>query len=329
MKYLLFSCFLLIVLLPSALKAQNSDKSDVLLYEAPSEKFRDINLQSHKELPRFGHINHYTRFGPNGKPMRSDMSTMNKLKTISLGYRNYYNLLTFKYMSDLYEDMDKERLTAVSDRNKTEKNANSYAAQQHLMKIVRSLYTDDRYKNGFQGSNTFETLRNYKTFINEEFSDIQKWSSALFKEGTKVGYLVSILNLGSYDFDKSGYWIIISFNTIADGTTSTRIAFDPKTAYGEDLLNKMKAISKRTPLEVFLPLDPANAEKLVESNTRRLYLVKKIALTYANVQTAGNRTVLNLNYHLKSPILDIYEDEGLTIKIASLSMEDLTFKNQN
>jgi len=311
--------------------SQEVDDSDLIVYQAPSSKFHNINLQTHKGLPRFGALrNIYLKKNSLGKyPKKLDFSTKEENRKIHLNYQNYFKMVAFKYLSDIYKDIDRERLTKMSEIIGKQKN--SYDAQQYLSSLLRTLCVEEKCKNGLNGKNEFERLRNYKTFVNENLDDLRKWSNTFFKNDNVISYHVSSLGLGVYDFDKNGYWTHLNLNinigNYNKGTIST--IFEPKANYENDLLNKT-IVNRRNqiqPLQIFLAMSPEKAEKLQLNNIKSLYLVKKINLTYKEI-VSGYRTGLTLTYHHESPILEIYEDMALIKKLGTLSLNKLIIKEQ-
>jgi hypothetical protein len=316
--------------------SQKVDDSDLIMYKAPSPKYRDIVLQSHKGLPRFGILNNYIKPVKNStnvhlkkySHLRQDPATREKNKKIQLGYQNYFNMVSLHYLSNTFNDLDRERLTKTPSDNSTLKQQNSYAAQRYLAQLSRSICVEERCKNGFSGTNEFERLRNYKTFVNDNLDDLKKWSRTFFTNNNVVGYYVSRLGLGSqsYDFDKNGYWVFLSLNVNTTNNRSTYTFFEPKTHYENDLMNKSGSSPKRMrALQIFLPISLEKAEKFQLNNIRNLYLVKKIKMTYKEV-VSGYKTLLKLTYHHESPLLEIYEDMALTKKIGTLSLDNLILK---
>ena len=332
-------CYLTIIILvffTTISYGQEIDESDLIVYPASSKKFHDLVLQSHKGLPRFGSLNNYTIPVKNNKgykkkysSIRQNPATREKNKKIQLGYQNYFKMVTFKYLSDLYKDIDRERLTKMPSTETTEKQKNSYTAQQYLRNLL-TLCVEEKCKNSLNGNNEFERLRNYKTFVSENLDDLRKWSNTFFKNNNVVGYHVSSLGLGSqsYDFDKNGYWVFLNLNINAANNRTTYTSFEPKNQYENKLMNQSGLHpNKMRALQVFLPMSPENAEKFQLNNMRNLYLVKKIKLTYKEINS-GFRTRLTLNYHHESPQMEIYEDIALTKKIGTLSLDNLILKKQ-
>ncbi len=316
--------------------SQEVDESDLIVYKAPSSKYHDIVLQSHKGLPRFGSLNNYLIPVKNKNGYKKKYSSIRqdpareKNKKIQLGYQNYLKMITFKYLSDIYKDIDRERLTKMPPTSTIGKQKNSYEAQQYLRNLL-TLCIEEKCKNGLNGKNEFERLRNYKNFVSENLDDLRKWSNTFFTNNSVIGYHVSGLGLGSYDFDKNGYWVRLNLNVNIGNSRRVSVStiFKPNANYESDLLNKT-IVDRRNqiqPLQIFLAMSPEKAEKLQLNKVRSLFLVKKIKLTYKEI-VSGYRTRLTLTYHHESPVLEIYEDKALTKKLGTLSLNKLIIKEQ-
>lgn len=311
------------------LYSQEVNDSDLIVYQASSSKFHDIVLQSHKGLPRFGLLNNYrknTNTPSRHKFERQDPATREKNKKIQLGYHNYFKMVTYKYLSDIYKDIDRERLTKTPSSNITKKQKNSRTAQSNLALLSRSICAEEKCKNGFSGANEFERLRNYKTFVSENLDELRKWSNTFFKNNTTIGYHVSRLGLSNYDFDENGYWIQLNLNINVADNRITFTSFEPKIDYENRLINKLGSQPNPIkPFQVFLSMSPEKAEKFQLNNIRNFYLVKKIKMTYKETKNKYNST-LKLVYHHESPLIEIYEDMALTKKIGTLSLDNLILK---
>lgn len=318
---------------------QEVDESDLIVYPSPSKKFHDIVLQSHNGLPRFGSLNNYTIPNPikntsgykkKYSSIRQDPATREKNRKIQLGYQNYLKMVAFKYLSDTYKDIDRERLTKMPATGTTGKQKNSYDAQ-HYLRSLLTLCVEEKCKNGLNGKNEFERLRNYKNFVNENLDDLRKWSTTFFTNNSVIGYDVSHLGLGTYDFDKNGYWTNLSLSVNVGYSREPRVStiFEPKAKYEIDLVNKafVNRRNQISPLQIFLALSPEKAEKLQLNHIKNLYLVKKVKISYKEV-VSGYKTGLTLTYHHESPVMEIYEDKALTKKIGTLSLDNLIIKKQ-
>ncbi|WP_339918422.1 hypothetical protein [Yeosuana marina] len=311
---------------------QDVENGNLIVHQSPSPKFHNISLQSYKGLPRFGTLNSYIKKNNLGVyPRRQDPATLEKYRKVSLSYQNYFKMVTFKYLSDIYMDIDRDRLTKMPPTGTIGKQKNSYDAQKYLRSLL-TLCVEEKCKNGLNGKNEFERLRNYKTFVSENLDDLKKWSYMFYTNNSVIGYYVSDLGLDSYDFDKNGYWANLNLNVnIVSSGSGGRVStiFEPKADYERDLMNKINIDLRNQihPLQIFLAMSPEKAEKLQLNKVRGLYLVKKVKLTYKEV-VSGYSTLLTLTYHYESPILEIYEDMALTKKIGTLSLEELILKKQ-
>lgn len=58
-----------------------------------------------------------------------------------------------------------------------------------------------------------------------------------------------------------------------------------------------------------------------------LYLVSKVKVVFKKIdETNPTFPSLSYNYHFESPLLEVYEDAGLTQKTGEILMDNLSFK---
>ena len=330
-KYYCYLSIFISIFFTSVSYTQNIDSNNAIEFTSPSPKFHNISLQNYKGLPRFGSLDNYRKKNNLGiYPKRQDPATRAKYRIVSLSYQNYFKMVAFKYLSDIYKDIDRERLTKMPETNTKGKQKNSYDAQRYLRSLL-TLCVEEKCKNGLNGKNEFERLRNYKNFVSENLDDLKKWSTTFFTNNSVIGYHVSTIHLGPYDFDKNGYWAGLNFNLTIGNSREPTIStiFEPKTDYENNLLNKTTVNPQRqiAQLKIFLAISPEKAEKLQLNKVRSLYLVKKVKLNYKEV-VSGYKTRLTLTYHHESPAMEIYEDMALTKKIGTISLDNLIIKKR-
>lgn len=312
--------FTLIVLCITNLSfTQLAKENDALVFSSPTVKFNDIVIQQYNGLPKFGTLNTYI-----------DSNQSYQLnKEVSLGYYNYFKMITFKYLADFYKDMDMERITKTpSPTNKNIAQENSYTAQTYLRNFSATICLEENCKNAFGGNNEFEQLRNYKNFIKENYTDLRNWSNTFFTNDNQTAYHVSQVYLQSYDFDKNGYWVYLNLS-IAHGSRAHKkpFVFEPKADYEHTLLSNVSKNYRQKHIDFFIHIKPELAEKFQLNNIRHLYLVKKIKLTNKGIKKGRNHT-LQLSYNHENPNIEIYQDKALTKKIGTLSLNNLVIKKQ-
>ncbi|MEL6918253.1 MAG: hypothetical protein AAFO99_11050 [Bacteroidota bacterium] len=300
------------------------DASDVLTLEAPSAMFKPIHLQQHMGLPRFGTLNRYHTPG-----VRKNSAAINaKLRKIDQGYRNFRNMLKLRSLRDTYTDLNQKKITSVVEKEQSEAASHSYALQQLLQTLSGSICAQEACVNGFKGTNEFERMRNYQNFIETYWSPLHEWAGTFFKDNNIQAYTVKQVQLGSYDFDKSGYWILMSLN---DGVRSSIPFFKilvPQNAYEKELLKRLPPPrpGRAQTMNVLFPISTEKAEALIKRNIRSLYLVKKVTVVMKEGLTIAGRFPHPYAYHHDSPILEMYEDAALTKKTGSISLDNITLK---
>lgn len=309
--------------------AQTADKGDLLVYKSPSEKFIDITLQAHNELPRFGVPNDYLPVGQ--KPTRGAHTPeiRKKQALTSIGLRNYSIMISLKYLAPIMKDLDTERLTIASG-NATGAQQNSIFLQNFLRnQVAPTICTAEACKGAGQGKNEFERLRNYKVFVENCLEPLQKWSNTFFENNELMAYHVSYLSFGNnYDFDQKGYWVSHNFglNNIFPRKQSggtKMVTFEPLTPYEHTLKNKL---GRGLGLQFLLKIDEETAERYQVAGIRRLYAVKKIKLEYVEQELTNTGQPLNFNYSHENSEVKIYEDAALTKLVTTLSLKNLILK---
>ncbi len=324
---LAFTLFLCLHANAQQRKAQNPlDDSDLLIYKAPSEKYHNIVLQKHKGLPRLGVWNGYRKPGVR----KLDQATNNKVKRVGQGYRNYYSMLKLKLLSDTYGNLNKKKPTTVVEKEKTEKDAQSYIIQQLLNNLLNTICVEESCSNAFRGNNEFERLRNYQNFISENWEPLKNWAGTFFKDNSLTAYEVGYLSLTSYDFEKNGYWINIRLSSGVHGNSPFFKIFEPKSVYEKELVKQLEVPrpGRAQNMTAFFPLSPAKAETLVTENIRNLYLVKKVKVVIKKGQLIAGRVPHDYVYHHESPTLEIYKDAALTKKLGEISLDKLIIKDK-
>jgi hypothetical protein len=346
--------FILLLLISTHINSQqNTDTiinyDDVITFKPPSENFIPILLQTHKNEIRFGQQNSYA-LKPDGTfishHVQPQLAKKVDKKETQLQYSRdaLYELLKLKFMGNLYADMDTEFLTKQSS-NMYLKDKHSYYAQQHLLKLANAItsnkelyryfcnpkmedcaFTADKdvyyYKNiingrnwGGKGANEFQILKSYTSYVQNNLKILQQWSRSIFPNNTIQGYYVARSILGEYDFKNKGYWI---------GNLFTQNRFllqhynlEPANANERKLLNPHG-------VHILFKMSSSEAEKFSESSAKTIYLVFKIKTTLKGLEYQYTR--IKANYTLESPIIEIYKDDDLTLKIGELSVDTMITK---
>lgn len=316
-------------------RAQSTSDKELVVLQAPSDKFVSITLQTHKGLLRFGALNMYRgqatgqRQGiRGGRPVRGagDPNGMQKSKTVASGMNNFALLVSLKYLQPFMKDLDRERLTTMTS-NMSEKDANSAFLQRFLRRrVAPDLCLAEECKNAGQGKNEFEILRNYTSFVDNCLDPLLDWSKTVMKNDELVVYHVSILNIGgTYDFDKKGYTVyhLLKLNNIFPMKQGilNKVEFEPVKPFELALRN---AVDKRMAIRFLLQIDEQMAEQFQKEGIRHLYAVKKIKVKWANKPMGAASDPLEFTYSHENADLEIYTDEALTQHFKTLSLADLT-----
>ncbi len=333
--------------------AENMNMGDILKIDSPSPKFKSIHLQSHKGLPRFGAQNLYYYKNEYGD------QAVNKVKSelLKQGYPNYYNLLKMKYLSNYYDDMDREYLTEITRENaNNKKDIHSQTAQKYFLNLAYGISSENllrtyfcdakgpncRYPRQWGGTrDEFEIQENYAAFTKENLDVLRNWSSVLFKNNMETGYMVhryEFCPYGSpviqYDFDQSGYWIDVfpsTKNRSRRGHQYERNRaffreFLPMTDYGNAHLNRMTDPVSYYP-KILLKISPEDAEALVNQKPKQLYAAIKVNIVFK--QVGGSQPSvphIEYTYHLADPMIEFYDDIKLTKKIGEISLKNPVYK---
>jgi len=205
--YSILSFVLFCISINAQTNTYNFDTSDIIIIKSPSKIYKDILLQSHNDLPRFGVLNRYMisrgKIEPNSRE---------KSKLIGESHSSYMGLIQMEYMKAVYNDFNREVFTYASNSNMSKKEQNSVIAQRHFRKLSQTVCRKEA-GNINAGTNEFERRRNYKDFVTNNLDGLREWSSTLLKNNSVTGYWVNIMELKDYDFDKKGYWLHIPLAT--------------------------------------------------------------------------------------------------------------------
>ncbi|WP_411031725.1 hypothetical protein [Spongiimicrobium sp. 3-5] len=348
--------FIVILLTSWFLNAQTDDITTlnansykaIKTFTPPSDKFISIKLQTYKGLLRFGEQDNYYKL-PDGSYVNHKSKTAyeqadKKNWEIALGRHALLELLRFKYMSPIYEDMDKTLLTKRSN-SMYQKEKNSFTAQSNLLRLAsavtsakdmprffcnpkakdctydpgRDLYFHRNVGSGEywggQGASEFKQLGAFTSYVNENFEELQEWKTNFFPNDVEEGYFVIGAHLGIYDFENKGYWI--RSQTFRNNGKLFRF-MDLQAANS----NERKLVHPQG-VEILYKISPEEAEKHTEE-TKNLFLVFKVKVQIKGMEY--NNENVHATYSLQSPIIELYKDDSLTHKFGEISIETMTTK---
>ena len=326
---------------------QEIDYSDIYTIKSPYPEFKNIHLQAHKGLPRFGNHNPYyyrNKYGGQGD---------NKPKSALLtnGYKNYGSLLTMHYLDIYYKDIDRTNFTVIDHSNGDNTEAyHSSVAQRNLLNTAYGLGSESTIKTFFcdvsnancrptgtwGGSrDEFEAYEKYTTFVEKHLDKLLKWSNEFFKDGTETGYFVNRHKWATpYDFDAQGYWIPSKNDRYKGhsyrftGEEAFFSEFLPVTNYGNNHLNRITDINSYYPL-ILLKMDAEAAEALTTKKPQFVYSATKVKIKFKALNDSQVRSpMVEFTYHLLNPVIEFFEDIQLTKKIGEINLENVVYKSK-
>ncbi|MEM9076366.1 MAG: hypothetical protein AAGC43_04965 [Bacteroidota bacterium] len=322
--------------------------SGILTYDSPNPLFKGISVQQHKGVPRFGSCDFYF-----SSPNRLDLTPEGraKRKLMEKGYLRFKQMVEINLLKDLFNSIDKTALTPES-RTMDEEVFKSRKAQQLLKNFafysgteafMKDYFCNEQYNSGNcqivnewggMRADDFTENEKYVDFVEKYMNQILNWSTSFFPEETQTFYFVQQLkDLGTYDFDNNGFWISLP-HKVRNGKgfdyTSTGsgyfYTFLPKTAYGQQVLNKTSQVEYYSG-KVLFKIDAGIAERIVNNRYRDLQIVAKVRVVSEGVSEANPFSFnLTYSYHFEDPIVEIFEDAQLTQKLGSLDMRQLIYK---
>ena len=323
---------------PLFLKSLNGS-DDFKIFNAPSENFVPIVLQTHDDKIRFGVLNEYV-FYPDGTYIDRDFRASNKAaakqEVIIEGRNAFETLLEMKFMQVAYDDIDRQSITANKSFSE-EIERNSVQAQQHLLKVANlvlkyqklfdyfcnsdvenCLYDPSKYYGrapnakiwGGKGADEFEKKEAYTKFVSDNLDDLKSWSKQFTSENIE-SLMVLKTTLRDYDFDKGGYWL---YPREAQNKLFFIDYFSliPTKAIERDFITKdIKFLFKIPPEEA----------PLLKKKSPVLYLVFNI---YVNIDGYDNRMKkLNKSYSFADSTFEIFQDEGLLFKLREMNLDNV------
>jgi hypothetical protein len=310
---------------------------------APNSNLQSIKLQEYKGLPRIGVLNSYGA-------SRQGVTVFSTLdKEIRSSYHYYNLLLEMKLLNDYYEKMDTDYSFELGVNNSDkdpEDEKKSIIVQKHLKKIAHELTTDEAYiryfcKNketcyqwkkrrstqwGGSREDEFAIHNKFTSFVNDNFQDLQKWAARVNNEA----YLVKTIDFEDYDFEKEGFPVKLSLSSL-------NVGYNPSSALFVGSYKPVASMDKSyyNYINFLINLPPENAEEFIKQNNKRT-LLAVFKISYYKIETEGSRgrELLDFNnfsgiFHLTSPVVKIYQDEALTVKVAEVNVSAQTDSKQD
>lgn len=331
--YCILSLFLLCIPVNAQNNTYNFNTDDIFIIKSPSKNYKDILLQSHNSLPRFGVLNTYIAANAS-----RNLDLKEKYELIIAGDINFLKMIQMDYMKAMYKDFNREVHASIMPNGTTKKEVNSYKAQQQFIELTNKISTEAAGEIN-AGTNEFERRRNYKNFVTNNLDGLLKWSSTLLKNNTFTGYWVNTVSLRNYNFDKKGYWIQIPLASIPERNTrfSTKYNFFknyvPKNSFEKNLSIEKNRSNTISPLKVLFKISPEDAEKLQQPNKfnrgtsipNTLYAAVKIKVTLKPfIEDKNNKTpeIPEFEHYFESPMITLYKDMALTEKVGEISLEN-------
>ena len=165
---------------------------------------------------------------------------------------------------------------------------------------------------GYTNNNEFKSRRAYYSFVETEVPKLQAWAKSLSSES----YLVGIVGLGDYDFDRKGFELLIR----APKDISKQFFYAPRIKE-----KRIFSQAEHNGRPFFFAISEADAETLqlqtkINYRSSGLYFVVKAEVYNANYASGGrthDQTYpgVNLAYDVTGSIIEFYTDELLTNKV--------------
>ncbi len=168
-----------------------------------------------------------------------------------------------------------------------------------LKRVTRKLFVPAKWQ--VKGGGQFEILESYREFNAENFSQLRRWAATIPKEV----YITDNVQLGEYDFAKSGFPIKVNLKAY-----SGNLLFSPGSEF--------------TVINTILPLSEREASEFLNEfgRERRVILLYKIKFHGINEKNLGMPTHHYLEFDLSDPIVEVYcKEPNLTRKIGEIDIE--------
>ena len=297
---------------------------------APNNNFESISIQEFRGLPRVGLLYNYDM---NDKSLPNSAERIAKYKMDRKEFQKYVTLLELKLRGNLYDEMDLEMPYDINQKKvgsrqvgSYESNANNVACQIGLLSIGRELTTEKAYPKYFCNlnnkcnnnrgetlnwggllANEFEKIECYKNLVKDNLTDLRNSENKM----TDEAYVIMSTTFESYDFSKGGFPINIYLTVSYD-----KSGFDPINGIGSKLHEENNQIR-------LIEMSSDDGRKLLDRNSkRRIFTVWKIkyhSLTESKILSPTQSPTRN--FHLQSPVVELFEDEALTKKLGEITIE--------
>lgn len=291
-------------------------EQELLRYNAPSADFRDVVIQAHNGLPRYGELQ-FNR-------------DLHKLLTL----KAYQALLELRFLEETFKNLDRTKLTKHPSYARDLEIKNSEFAQNHLLTLARETLSDTKLQEYFcdanaktpcnfynpsgershisywggTSNNEFAQNRNFSNFTKNYFEILKNWSQTFYKDGNEVAYYVTKgLVAEKYDFSEKGYWIGNLFSIGGDFV----LHHTNFLAYTE---NERGIRHQRK--KIFLPMNADKAEAYNLIPRAPVFILFKVIVSPNPI---NNRNVV-WEFELESSIIEIYKDPALTDKMGEIDI---------
>lgn len=301
----------------------DDQNQEVLRYPAPSKDFRDVVIQAHNGLPRYGELH-----------LKRDS---HKLIT----NKAYQSLLEMRFLEETFNDLDKTKLTKHQNIAGDLAMKNSEFSQHHLLILGKEALSDAKLQEYFcganaqvpcnfynsagersnvshwggAGNNEFAQNRSYTGFVKSYFDTLKNWSQSFYKDGSEVAYYVAKgLVAEKYDFKEKGYWIGNLF-TIGGAFILHHSNFMAYTDNEKGIRHQRK--------KIFLPMDADKARAYNLNPRSPVFVVFKVRVNPKPINTRN----ITWEYELESPIIEFYKDVALTDKMGEMDINSANLKH--
>lgn len=331
MKQIRFLFLFIYSLLAFTTYAQENviNDDEYYIYKAPSENYKSIYLDKYKDSPIFSdHIYQALR-------SRSvEFNTNNFKDSIYFhhhAYEAYYELVKFKYTTDLYQAMDKNKITKLTVNSK-ENDLESTTAQQLFSKFYTYAVTNKGKLNINKNLKTRD--EKFADLVEKNFDTLKNWSKTVFKNDSQTAYLVIAQTLTNYNLDKEKGFFTLAITTTQilpamgwQNSNSLFANFTPKQAFEKKLVPEGETKYKNyyTKTIKFKPETNILNMLMKRQLSNYVYLVFKVNINYNSTKGFEDIKALDylyFTYNYDSPIVEVYQDVKLMDKVGEINLEN-------
>nr|WP_299344230.1 hypothetical protein [Allomuricauda sp.] len=326
-----------------ALHAQKTNQ----VFTSPSQSFASFKLMTYKGLPLLNGYEGLYEKDSNGRRTQKITGTF-----------KYFSLLEMKYLGEYYQGLESyipkplktRRVYSYANWDKT---VAQYFGEQHLRKTVDRFWVPSaefRYKKNYgspngrpwAGDTEIEQVQAFQKYLkSNDFKKLQNWAKSIWPEDQVTGYSVNKFKIGQYDMLAKGYWLKMESSGANGGSINLHgqllnlsLTHKPTHDYERDFATVMGTGRN----EILLEVSQSEAEKFEERlnktvNYRRpkreVFVVQQIQLKrgrndFVDKSFGPKREIL---FSYSNPNLDLYWDNGLTDKIATIDLDQVIYKN--